>query len=95
MKTERQRRIGAALDSEIVALGAGPTHLRVTGPTTLSGSITVKSSKNAGVALLCAACGCASAGDANSVAHPSDFPLVSGTGASPKPGQTCLMHYTG
>ena len=29
-------RIGAALDSEIVALGAGPTHLRVTGPTTLS-----------------------------------------------------------
>ena len=32
----------------------GPTHLRVTGPTTLSGSIEVKSSKNAGVALLCA-----------------------------------------
>ena len=26
-------RIGSALDSEIVALGAGPTHLRVTGPT--------------------------------------------------------------
>ncbi|MDQ2846674.1 MAG: UDP-N-acetylglucosamine 1-carboxyvinyltransferase [Actinomycetota bacterium] len=47
-------RIGEALDSEIVALGAGPTHLRVTGPTTLSGSIDVKSSKNAGVALLCA-----------------------------------------
>ena len=47
-------RIGAALDSEIVALGAGPTHLRVTGPTTLSGSIDVKTSKNAGVALLCA-----------------------------------------
>jgi len=37
-----------------VALGAGPTHLRVTGPTTLSGSIDVKTSKNAGVALLCA-----------------------------------------
>ena len=32
-------RIGAALDSEIVAVGAGPTHLRVTGPTELSGSI--------------------------------------------------------
>src|SRR3990170_7474425 len=48
-------RIGSALDSEIVALGAGPTHLRVTGPTTLSGSIAVKTSKNAGVALLCAA----------------------------------------
>ncbi|WP_205472323.1 UDP-N-acetylglucosamine 1-carboxyvinyltransferase [Nocardioides sp. SYSU D00038] len=47
-------RIGEALDSEIVALGAGPTHLRVTGPTTLSGSIDVKTSKNAGVALLCA-----------------------------------------
>ena len=40
--------------SEIVALGAGPTHLRVKGPTTLSGSIDVKTSKNAGVALLCA-----------------------------------------
>src|SRR5690606_305453 len=37
------------------ALGAGgPTHLRVTGPTTLKGTIDVKSSKNAGVALLCA-----------------------------------------
>src|SRR3954468_24596594 len=47
-------RIGSALDSEIVALGAGPTHLRVTGPTRLSGSIDVKTSKNAGVALLCA-----------------------------------------
>jgi UDP-N-acetylglucosamine 1-carboxyvinyltransferase len=47
-------RIGEALDSEIVALGAGPTHLRVTGPTTLSGTIAVKTSKNAGVALLCA-----------------------------------------
>jgi UDP-N-acetylglucosamine 1-carboxyvinyltransferase len=47
-------RIGAALDSEIVSFGSGPTHLRVTGPTTLSGSIDVKSSKNAGVALLCA-----------------------------------------
>jgi UDP-N-acetylglucosamine 1-carboxyvinyltransferase len=47
-------RIGAALDSEIVAVGAGPTHLRVTGPTQLSGSIEVKTSKNAGVALLCA-----------------------------------------
>ena len=47
-------RIGAALDSEIVSLGAGPTHLRVNGPTTLSGSIEVKTSKNAGVALLCA-----------------------------------------
>jgi UDP-N-acetylglucosamine 1-carboxyvinyltransferase len=51
---EMVARIGEALDSEIVTFGMGPTHLRVTGPTTLSGSIDVKSSKNAGVALLCA-----------------------------------------
>ncbi|HVX44516.1 MAG TPA: UDP-N-acetylglucosamine 1-carboxyvinyltransferase [Mycobacteriales bacterium] len=48
-------RIGEALDSEIVSLGhSGPMHLRVVGGRELSGSITVKSSKNAGVALLCA-----------------------------------------
>src|SRR5215217_7037664 len=54
---EMVARIGEALDSEIVTLGPplqGPTHLRVTGPTTLSGAIDVKTSKNAGVALLCA-----------------------------------------
>jgi len=51
---EMLARVGEALDSEIVSFGAAPTHLRVTGPTTLSGSIDVKSSKNAGVALLCA-----------------------------------------
>src|SRR6187402_816094 len=54
LSLEMLARIGSALDSEIVALGAGPTHLRVSGPTTLSGSIEVKTSKNAGVALLCA-----------------------------------------
>src|SRR5918992_1756766 len=54
LSLEMLARIGAALDSEIVALGAGPTHLRVKGPTTLSGTIDVKTSKNAGVALLCA-----------------------------------------
>ena len=54
LSLEMLARIGAALDSEIVALGAGPTHLRVKGPTTLHGSIDVKTSKNAGVALLCA-----------------------------------------
>src|SRR6187549_1815588 len=48
-------RIGEALDSPLVSIGQGPTHLRVTGPTTLRGSIEVKTSKNAGVALLCAA----------------------------------------
>src|SRR5688500_18084070 len=51
---EMVARIGEALDSELVSFGAGPVHLRVTGPTALSGSIAVKSSKNAGVALLCA-----------------------------------------
>lgn len=54
LSLEMLARIGAALESEIVAVGAGPTHLRVTGPTTLTGSIDVKTSKNAGVALLCA-----------------------------------------
>lgn len=54
LSLEMLARIGAALDSEIVSLGSGPTHLRVTGPTTLSGTIAVKTSKNAGVALLCA-----------------------------------------
>ncbi|HPU13873.1 MAG TPA: UDP-N-acetylglucosamine 1-carboxyvinyltransferase [Aeromicrobium sp.] len=50
-------RIGEALDSELVSVAptAGPSHLRVKGGTTLSGTIDVKSSKNAGVALLCAA----------------------------------------
>ena len=36
LSLEMVARIGTALDSEIVALGAGPTHLRITGPTTLS-----------------------------------------------------------
>src|SRR3954454_16673593 len=54
LSIEMLARIGAALDSEIVAVGAGPTHLRITGPTSLSGEIDVKTSKNAGVALLCA-----------------------------------------
>jgi UDP-N-acetylglucosamine 1-carboxyvinyltransferase len=51
-------RIGSALDSELVSVGSaatGPSHLRVKGGATLAGSIDVKSSKNAGVALLCAA----------------------------------------
>src|SRR5699024_285915 len=47
-------KIGTALDFELVGLrSAGPSHLRVQGQTTLSGAIDVKSSKNAGVALLC------------------------------------------
>src|SRR5438128_8280292 len=55
LSLEMLARIGEALDSEMITLGApGPTHLRVNGPTTLSGTIDVKTSKNAGVALLCA-----------------------------------------
>ncbi|WP_448623652.1 helix-turn-helix domain-containing protein [Geodermatophilus sp. URMC 64] len=52
-------RLSAALESELISLGpsvpAGPAHLRVTGGRTLRGAVTVKSSKNAAVALLCAA----------------------------------------
>ncbi|WP_370613930.1 helix-turn-helix domain-containing protein [Mumia sp. Pv 4-285] len=56
LSLEMLARVGAALDSEFVALGtSGPSHLRVVGETKLSGAIDVKSSKNAGVALLCAA----------------------------------------
>ncbi|RCV51571.1 UDP-N-acetylglucosamine 1-carboxyvinyltransferase [Marinitenerispora sediminis] len=52
---EMVARIGEALDSEIVSLGhSGPMHLRVVGGRQLSGQITVKTSKNACVALLCA-----------------------------------------
>ena len=55
LSVEILTRIGAALDSEIVSLGrSGPMHLRVTGGARLSGRVTVKTSKNAGVALLCA-----------------------------------------
>src|SRR3954452_22106035 len=52
-------RLSAALGSELISVGpsapSGPTHLRVTGARALHGSVTVKSSKNAAVALLCAA----------------------------------------
>src|SRR3954453_11175935 len=56
LSLEMLARIGEALDSEIVSLGAsaGPSHLRVVGGVELSGAIDVKTSKNAGVALLCA-----------------------------------------
>jgi UDP-N-acetylglucosamine 1-carboxyvinyltransferase len=55
LSLEMLARIGDALDSEIVSLGvSGPMHLRVAGGTVLSGEIAVKTSKNAGVALLCA-----------------------------------------
>jgi len=48
-------KIGDALDSEFVSVGhSGPQHLRIVGGKQLSGSIDVKTSKNAAVALLCA-----------------------------------------
>ena len=55
LSVEMLTRISEALDSEFVTLGKpGAIHLRVSGGATLSGSIDVKTSKNAGVALLCA-----------------------------------------
>src|SRR3954449_11666371 len=49
-------RLSAALESELISVGpTGPTHLRVTGGSPLRGSVEVKSSKNAAVALLCGA----------------------------------------
>src|SRR6476620_2041387 len=52
-------RLSAALGSDLISVGpstpSGPAHLRVTGARALHGSVTVKSSKNAAVALLRAA----------------------------------------
>jgi UDP-N-acetylglucosamine 1-carboxyvinyltransferase len=49
-------RLSGALESALISVGsAGPTHLRVEGGHQLQGSVAVKSSKNAAVALLCAA----------------------------------------
>jgi UDP-N-acetylglucosamine 1-carboxyvinyltransferase len=48
-------RIAEALESPLISVGSnGPTHLRVQGGAKLKGSIEVRSSKNAAVALLCA-----------------------------------------
>ena len=56
LSLETLARIGEALDSEFVSLGhSQPQHLRIVGGAQLSGSIDVKTSKNAAVALLCAA----------------------------------------
>ncbi|PID96196.1 MAG: UDP-N-acetylglucosamine 1-carboxyvinyltransferase [Actinomycetales bacterium] len=55
LSLEMLARISEALDSEIVSLGqSGAQHLRIVGGRPLTGSIDVKTSKNAGVALLCA-----------------------------------------
>jgi UDP-N-acetylglucosamine 1-carboxyvinyltransferase len=55
LSLELLTRISEALDSEIVSLGrTRPLHLRVEGGRRLHGQIDVKTSKNAGVGLLCA-----------------------------------------
>lgn len=55
LSLEMVNRIAAALDSPLISVGAGgPVHLRVRGGAKLQGSIEVRSSKNAAVALLCA-----------------------------------------
>jgi UDP-N-acetylglucosamine 1-carboxyvinyltransferase len=49
-------RLSEALQSELISVGSpGPMHLRVEGGHPLRGTVAVKSSKNAAVALLCAA----------------------------------------
>lgn len=56
LSLETIARISECLDAGLVSVSPGrPQHLRVTGGTKLSGSIEVKTSKNAAVALLCAA----------------------------------------
>ena len=55
LSLEQLAELGEHLDSEVVSLGSGaPPHLRIEGGKKLSGSIPVKTSKNAAVALLCA-----------------------------------------
>jgi UDP-N-acetylglucosamine 1-carboxyvinyltransferase len=55
LSLEMINRIASALESPLITAGAGgPTHLRIHGPVKLHGSIAVRSSKNAAVALLCA-----------------------------------------
>ena len=55
LSLEMVNRIAAALDSTLISVGGtGPQHLRVEGGTKLTGSIDVRSSKNAAVGLLCA-----------------------------------------
>ena len=56
LSLEMLNRISSSLGAELVSFGApGAQHLRIHGGTKLSGAIDVKTSKNAAVALLCAA----------------------------------------
>ena len=55
LSLEMVNRIAEALDSPLISVGGrGPLHLRVQGGAKLNGTIEVRSSKNAAVALLCA-----------------------------------------
>lgn len=55
LSLEMVSRIAEALESPLISVGgSGPQHLRVQGGVKLTGSIAVRSSKNAAVALLCA-----------------------------------------
>ncbi|UFU02323.1 UDP-N-acetylglucosamine 1-carboxyvinyltransferase [Ruania suaedae] len=55
LSVELLARINAALDADLLSIGIPrAAHLRVTGGQRLAGTITVKSSKNGAVALLCA-----------------------------------------
>src|SRR4029450_7925455 len=55
LSLEMVNRIAAALDSPLISVGAGGRkHLLVEGGANLTGTIEVRSSKNASVALLCA-----------------------------------------
>ena len=54
LSLEMINRVASALDSEIITPGKGAVHVRIHGGRHLSGSIEVRSSKNAAVALLCA-----------------------------------------
>ncbi len=55
LSLEMLARIGESLDSEIVSVGSAvPQNLRIEGGVKLSGTIDVRTSKNAAVALLCA-----------------------------------------
>ena len=55
LSLEMVSRIAEALDSPLISVGVGgPQHLRVQGGAKLNGTIEVRSSKNAAVALLCA-----------------------------------------
>ena len=55
LSLEMVSRIAEALDSPLISVGGtGPQHLRVQGGANLNGTIEVRSSKNAAVALLCA-----------------------------------------